>query len=231
MLKTITSSEILIKKARLKTLVLSIAGVLLSSVGFGQVAIQTINSSYTAASNGKTYNANGAQGSPLEDNEYTYRFGTSSGTSNNFLNFSSFGIGSNTYAYRNIPDAYVKIRRKNNSLVSGVRQLLWYQGTADAITNPLNLRQSYQEDMEIMFNGARGLNAGTDNIFNNSADGNGNNNNIERFDYIIPGGYTVMAASQEGFIVMDRGVVGAHDPFTVSVIRGLDGSQNPSSYS
>ncbi len=198
--------------------------------GYSQLAIQSFNSTYTSASNGSTYNANGAQNSPLESNSYTYKFGTASGTTNNILNFSSFGIGSSTYAYRNIPTAYVKIRRNNNSIVSGIRQLLWYQATTDGLSPTLNLRQSYQESMEIMFNGARGLNAGTDNIFNNSADGNGNNNNIERFDYIIPGGYTIVANSQEGFIVMDRGVLNAHDGFCVAGIKTLNSSQNPSSY-
>jgi hypothetical protein len=218
-------------QVKMKAITMLLFVLLVSFTGNAQLAIQSFSSTYTAASNGSSYNANGAQNSLFEDDHFTYKFGTNSGVTDNILNFSSFSIGANTYAYRNIPTAFVKIRRNNNPLVSGVRNLLWYQGaTSDGIGDPLKCRQSYQESMEIMFNGARGLNAGTDNIFNNSADGNGNNNNIERFDYIIPGGYTVVANSQEGFIVMDRGVLGAHDPFCVSVISSLDGSQNPATY-
>ncbi|GAA4463597.1 hypothetical protein GCM10023093_12430 [Nemorincola caseinilytica] len=203
-----------------------------ANTSFGQLGIQSFNSTYTAASTGKSYSQSGAPNSPLSDNDYYYKFGTSSGTSNNILNFSSFSIGSNTYAYRNITNAFVKMRRHDNSLVSGTRQLLWYEATGSDVSDgaTLNMRQPYQTDMEVMFNGARGLNAGTDNIFNNSADGNGNNNNIERFDYIIPDGYTVVSNSQEGFIVMDRGVLNAHDPFCVSVITNLNSSDVPSAY-
>jgi hypothetical protein len=227
-----TSSGATIAKAKIAAMVMPIL-LFVANSALAQVGIRSFSSTYTAASTGSRYNTSGAPGSPLSGNDYTYRYGTSSTSTDNILNFSSFSIGTSaTYAYRNITDAYVKIRRKDNALVSGVRQLLWYEAMSGDVSDGVTLRmkQPYQESMEIMFNGARGLNAGTDNIFNNSADGNGNNNNIERFDYIIPDGYSVASASQEGFIVMDRGVLNAHDPFCVAVVTALDASGNPSAY-
>jgi|GEM_PF-3402010 len=232
MKRNFTTTSINKMTAGIRGIFLMSSLLLTAGISYAQVGIQSFNATYTAASTGKTYNMSGADNSPLEHNDYSYKYGTSSGVSNNILNFSSFGIGSNNYAYRNITNAYVKIRRHNNSLVSGVRELLWYEGTNTDVYDgaAIRLKQPYQSSMEVMFNGARGLNAGTDNIFNNSADGNGNNNNIERFDYIIPDGYTIVANSQEGFIVMDRGVLGAHDPFCVAVITSLNSSDNPSAY-
>jgi hypothetical protein len=92
---------------------LAITLLLLLGVGGAnaQVAITSITTNYSATSSGTRYDASGAPGSPLSGDNFTYRFGTSSGTSNNILNFSSFGVGSNNYAYRNIPTAFVRIRR------------------------------------------------------------------------------------------------------------------------
>lgn len=215
---------------KLKSLML-IPGLAVAALqAHGQLSISGINSVYSAAASGTTYTALGAPGSTLAANTYTYRFGTASGTTNNILNILSFQAGANTYCYRNQPNALVKIRRNNNAEVTGMRQLLWFEATSVPPATTINLSQPYQPNMEVAFNGAKGLNAGTDNIFCNTGDVNGNNNNIERFDYIIPTGNVIGIAAEEGFTVMDRGVLGAHDKFCVAVITAIDGSNNPTAY-
>lgn len=215
---------------RFKGLVIA-AGLAISFMqAHAQHAMTGINSIYTPASTGTTYTLLGAPTSTLAANTYTYNYGSHSGTTSNVLNITSFDIGGNNYVYRNEPSAIVKIRRNNNAEVNGTRQLLWYEATSVPPSSTVNLSQPYQPNMEIVFNGAKGLNAGTDNMFCNTGDVNGNNNNIERFDYIIPHGNVIGAATEEGFTVMDRGVLGAHDPFCVAVITGIDGNNNPTSY-
>jgi hypothetical protein len=60
------------------------------------------------------------------------------------------------------------------------------------------------------------VNRGADNVFANQGDGNGNNNNIERIDYIFNAGFPYYNfTDQRGFLVMDRG---GNDRFKIAVI-------------
>src|ERR1700740_2356815 len=86
----------------------------------GQTVVTAVSTSYNAASNGTTYVNNGALNSPLSGNSYTYNFGNLSGTTNNDEQLNSFSAGGILYNYYTINGAYVKIRRVNNSLVSGI---------------------------------------------------------------------------------------------------------------
>ncbi len=67
---------------------------------------------------------------------------------------------------------------------------------------------------------------GTDNVFDNVAS---NNNNIERIDFVYPGGIQPQNALQlaVGFSVIERG---GSDTFQIAAITGVDGSGNPTSY-
>jgi hypothetical protein len=79
--------------------------------------------------------------------------------------------------------------------------------------------------------GGRDLNffVGTDNIFGNQGDGNGNNNNIKRVDSILSAtGITVNDTL--AFAVFERGATNGHDGFKIAAITGLDANGNPTSY-
>ncbi len=85
----------------------------------------------------------------------------------------------------------------------------------------------YVPNEQDVFN-TNNLNLGTDNLFQNTADGNGNNNNIERVDVVFDLGLTVDEAL--AFLVIERGLTGGHDGFQIAAITSIDGSGNPTSF-
>ncbi|HZH97144.1 MAG TPA: T9SS type A sorting domain-containing protein, partial [Flavisolibacter sp.] len=85
------------------------------------------------------------------------------------------------------------------------------------------------DSMELFFNGQT-LNKGTDNLFGNQGDGAGNNNNIERVDWIVQAGMTAANPAQSGFPIFERGADDAHDPFCIAAVTALDASGSPSAY-
>lgn len=72
------------------------------------------------------------------------------------------------------------------------------------------------------------INSGYDNVFQNTTS-NPHYNNIERIDYVIPGGISATSnISQIGFPIFDRGT---GDPFKIAAITSIDASNNPTGYS
>jgi len=138
------------------------------------------------------------------------------------------------YRYEGIP-VQVYLRRVNNTTFSGVRDLMFYFGTLTDIGDQpikiLNLNAPYVDEMVTAFTGNANLLRGSDNLFANSGDGNGNNNNIERLDVVVSAGIQLVSASGQGFAVLERGALNQHDAFVAAVITGIDGSGNPTAYS
>lgn len=190
----------------------------------GITAIQTNTASSTSTTN---YTATGAPSSPLSGNTYNYRFASSSFT-DHVLSLLAIEAAGKAYAYEPIP-VEVFFRRVNNSQVSNPRDLMFYFGNLTG--SNIDLKAPYEPNMSSAFTGNTNLLRGSDNLFANTGDGNGNNNNIERLDVIVPGGIALSTASNQGFAVMERGAIGQHDAFVVGVITGLDGFGNPSQYS
>jgi hypothetical protein len=194
-----------------------------------QTAITTASSTYAAATTGTNYVANGAAGSPLSGNSYTYTYGNQSGSSNNNLRLNSFVAGGITYSHFIISNSLVFMRRVNNGSITGVRNLKYEEGNLTG--SNVNTVADYDDDMESFFNNNKEFNAGTDNLFANTADGNGNVNNIERVDAIFPSGISAADHSKIGFGLFERGATGAHDPAKVALVLSIDGANNPTSYS
>jgi hypothetical protein len=71
---------------------------------------------------------------------------------------------------------------------------------------------------------------GTDNLFANVGDPNGNNSNVERADFLISGGTGTTPEAGLGVVVFERGATNVHDPFTIAAITGIDASGNPTSF-
>ncbi len=219
------------KKARIIYLLASTTVLLifLSTVDLiAQSAITEISATTSELADSETYTANGATGSSLASNSFTYRFGDASGYNDNQLSLDAFEAGGLGYRYEGVP-VEVFFRRVDNSTVSGVRDLLFYFGNRN--NSVINLKAPYQEDMAIAFTGNANLLRGSDNLFSNGADGNGNNNNIERLDVVVSSGINLVSAEAQGFAVMERGNVNQHDNFVVAVILGVDGAGTPTSYS
>jgi len=201
---------------------------LLSGQVSAQSAITEIAASISETIESTTYSENGATGSSLASNTFTYRYGDASGYNDNQLSLDAFEAGGYGYRYEGVP-VEVFFRRVDNSTVSGVRDLLFYFGNRNNAA--INLKASYQEDMEVAFTGNSNLFRGSDNLFSNGGDNNGNNNNIERLDVVVSAGINLVSAEAQGFAIMERGNVNQHDAFVVAVILSVDGAGNPSAYS
>jgi hypothetical protein len=176
---------------------------------------------------------------PSSNNTWTYNFGLSSGLSAGSLSVNGYITGGSSFSILQNIITSVVMRRVNNAVVTGNRDILFFTGnrnpgvstsgqTNTAMT--MNLNTDYVAAMGSAFSD-NNLMIGTDNIFSNQGNGNGNNNNIERVDVMINAGFLVTDAHKFGFPILERGVYGAHDAFKIAVITGKDASGNPSAYS
>jgi trimeric autotransporter adhesin len=175
--------------------------------------ITPVTSSYTVTGAGST--------TYPTTNSYTLNFGQGSN-----LRLNSIDVGGLNYQLQQTADIVV-LRRKDNSNVTGIRNLLQFQQVSKSGTT-VNLGPSYADRMEDVLLGNI-INRGTDNIFTNNGDASGNINNIERADFITSNGLTAPATAtrlgQAGFLVLERG---GNDSFKIAAITALDSSGNPS---
>ena len=193
-----------------------------------QSPVTGIYQNTTSSVSGSSYTTSGAASSPLSGNTYTYAYGANSGYSDHvitLLSIESQGIG---YRYESIP-VNVTFRRVNNAAITGTRDLMFYFGTISG--SNIKLKAPYVDDMTTAFTGNTNLQRGSDNLFANTGDGNGNVNNIERLDVVIDAGISLVSADVQGFALMERGAINQHDAFVVGVITAIDGSGNPTSFS
>lgn len=178
-----------------------------------------------------SYNASGAAGSSFSGNNYNYTFGTATQAANNQKKLNNLTIGQKIYSYVENANSFVKIRRVNNCIVSGKRSLLWLEKNtvAGGSSNNVSVVPQYNDNMESVFDG-NSLNQGTDNLFANQGDGNGNNNNIERLDVIFAGGVIATYNDKVGFALFERGADNEHDPFVIAAITSIDQNGSPTGY-
>ena len=196
-----------------------------------QYDVTAVTAPYSASSAVKAYTLNGATSSPLSPNMYDYTFGASAGTTNNIQNLTSFNSCGNTYLPIVSLPIQVYFRR---GMATPDRSILYYHGlntpAVGAGNITLKLERPYEESMETIFNGYNNFNAGTDNLFTNTGDGNGDNNNIERADVIFPTGAKIADVTVAGIALFERGDNNAHDAFSIALITSIDGSNNPTAY-
>jgi len=164
-------------------------------------------------------------------NNYTYSW--SNGT-NNQLKLISFTANSKTYVVAGTPGVEVKLRRVNNAVVTGNRNILYSETTFASATSCITPRQldfkaPYNDDMALFLNN-NVLNHGTDNLFTNASNGDANNNNIERVDVVFTTGISTTLPADAGFVLCERGSNNAHDGFRIAAITGIDASNNPTSF-
>jgi hypothetical protein len=204
-------------------------------ITLGQSAVTSISASYQQqASLVDLYTAlpagSGAFGG-CTGSTFTYTF--SNGLSNQYK-LSSFNAGGNTYFTAPASAAIVRLRRVDNAVVTGSRNIVYMETTAaTAAACPAGLalpfKTPYVDSMEILL-GAGMLNQGTDNLFTNASNGDGNNNNVERVDVIFTTGLNTSSPSQAGFAIFDRGASYQHDPFKIVAITSLDVNGDPNGF-
>lgn len=191
---------------------LLLSGILISNQTLAQVPITAVTTSNSVAPTSFTYS----------DGGNTYNWGVS--PNNNRVFVDGFTAGGLNYTYASFLTGNVRLRRVNNSNISGNFTLVWAEATTAG--SVFNMLPEYQNDMESFFNN-RAYNKGTDNFFDNTS---GNSNNIERLDWIISGGYSTLTPGRVGFSIFERGATGAHDPFCIAAITSLDAMGDPASY-
>ncbi|MFT3681797.1 MAG: T9SS type A sorting domain-containing protein [Ferruginibacter sp.] len=194
-----------------------------------QTPIVNITTSNLAAADGRSYTAKGANNSSFSNQTFNYSFGSTTQAENNTRQLTSFTIGEDIYNYIQNANSFVKIRRVNNAKVNTSRQLIWTEKAGSATDSHIAVVNPYNDNMESVFSG-NALNWGTDNLFANQGDGNGNNNNIERLDVIFQGGIISEANNKVGFALFERGADNAHDPFVIAAITAVDVDGNPTAY-
>ena len=196
-----------------------------------QAAVSAVFSHQENATTSTSYTGTGATGnapSNLTANSYTYRFGLNVATTNNITILDSLTAFSLNYHYQTA-NYLVKFCRVNNSSVTGLRKSIRMEQTGGTVAagGIISMYPDYNDSLEQLFT-KRILNIGIDNVFQNST--NTNNNNIEREDVIFPSSLLATDNTKTGFVVLDWGAGGGHDPFYIAAIKTLDASGNPSSY-
>ncbi|HEY9801682.1 MAG TPA: hypothetical protein V6D25_15095, partial [Leptolyngbyaceae cyanobacterium] len=201
---------------------------LTSQKALGQSAVTTLNTTSTN-NNGDTsgnYSIQGVRNSPTT-NRHQFNQGTT-----NDLKLTSFLLSGQQFNLIRLVNR-ININRLNNSVVTGKRELLFYErGPNFSLPNNLNVKPSAVTTMEQALLSDI-INRGTDNIFGNQGSVinniESNNNNIERVDFVETGGLVAPSANLDGigFLVLERG---GNDSFKIAAITAIDAAGNPTAF-
>ena len=154
----------------------------------------------------------------------TYDVKFNQGGQNN-LYLTGFEIDGEAFNFVLLADK-INLERVDNLTTTGNHHIVLFGDASVAGTNVF-LKTSRVNTMEAALRSPI-VNRGADNVFANTGDGSGNNNNIQRIDYVFPDGFPVFNnISQRGFLIMDRG---GNDRFKIAAITALDGNGLPSAF-
>ena len=177
-------------------------------------AIDDTNDNYSVAGGGSsTYPAS-----------TTYQMHFNVGEQNNLI-IRAFETGTNVFNYIQLAQR-INIVRVDGA-VTGRHNIVFFEEESVSGTN-VDLKPSL---VNTMIDSLRSdlVNRGADNVFANQGDSNGNNNNIERIDYVFNAGFPYYNfTDQRGFLVMDRG---GNDRFKIAVILAVDSNGMPTAFS
>jgi hypothetical protein len=166
---------------------------------------------------------------------YTLEYGNSMTNSSTTRNLVSFQIGATNYSRVFGPNV-VNLIREAATTCPGMntcclpangctnRFISYYEQTSSSGDTRI-LNPPYNIDPTVFFGGTV-LNRGADNVFVNRNDGNGNNNDVERIDYIFRDGLTTTDVTKAGFVLFDRGT---GDNCRIKAISSLSGD-TPTGY-
>ncbi len=161
----------------------------------------------------------------------SYNYSFNNGTTN-ALRLLNITANSRNYFIANAA-ATIKLRRVNNTSVTGDRNIIFLESTTSvsgcATPREFNFKSPYRDAMESFLNNNY-INQGTDNVFTNASNGDGNNNNIERVDVIFPSGLSSSNTQEAGFALFDRGNNNNHDGFRIAAITSLDVAGDPAGF-
>lgn len=181
----------------------------INSQPIGISKLYTENESATVT-NSKIYDKN--------NNASSMKFGAG-----NNKRLTGFQVGNQDYSILQLVDE-ARLQRVDNALTSGEKHVFFLE----ANSNNSEVKSSFIETMEQAVR-SEFINIGSDNVFANAKEGNGNHNNIERVDFLIDDGFTVNEnyLSNAGFLLLERG---GNDPFKIAAITAVDADGNPSAF-
>jgi hypothetical protein len=167
---------------------------------------------------------------------YTLEYGNLGTTETTTRNLISFQIGAVNYNRVSGPDQVYLIRETPTTCPGMNTCCLASEGCSDRLISYYELVSSsgntrvfnppYTVNPTIFFGGTV-LNRGADNVFVNRNDGNLNNNDIERIDYIFKDGLSAADVTKAGFVIFDRGT---GDPCKIKAISSINASNLPTGY-
>lgn len=198
---------------------------LTSQKALGQAAVSQLNATYTnnGGDTSGDYSIQGVLNSPTINN---HKF--NQGTSND-LKLTSFDLSGNQFQLIKLVNE-IKINRVNNSQVSGTREIVFYEQASGSSATPPNLdvKPSAVKIMEAALLSDI-INRGTDNVFANQNNAQGNHNNIERIDFVETAGLAASSADLNniGFLVLERG---GNDSFKIAAITAIDAAGKPTAF-
>lgn len=191
--------------------------------------ITVVSTHYETTTNNTSYTANGTVAA---SGSYSMKFGTASGLWTDNIEVLDAANASTGACFQQIPSSInqvVKIKRVNNTFITGTSSCIWMEGSTPLTTGGACAnRLPYEDVMDVVFSSGW-FNAGTDNLFDNTVTSS-NNNNIERFDVILAAGYVITDATNEGIILFERGNDGTHDKLKIAGVSAIDASNNPTAY-
>jgi len=205
---------------------------------FAQTAITSATvTTNTQAGTSSSYSISGAGTMTYPSaTTYTLEYGNLATTATTTRNLTSFQIGAVNYNRVTGPSQVNLIRETptscpgmntcclasdgcNNRLIS-YYELVSSSGTTRVLNPPYNINPT-------TFFGGTVLNRGADNVFVNRNDGNLNNNDVERIDYIFKDGLSAVDVTKAGFVIFDRGT---GDPCKIKAISSINSSNLPTGY-
>ena len=186
--------------------------------------ITGISAHYDASgsTNGNYAVAGGGSGAYPAGTTYQIQFNV--GAQNNLI-IDGFETGTNVFNFIQLAQK-INVIRVDGS-VTGLHNIVFFEEESVVGTN-VHLKPSL---VATMVNSLRSdlVNRGADNVFANQGDGNGNNNNVERIDYVFNAGFPYYNfTDQRGFLVMDRG---GNDRFKIAVILAVNTNGMPTAFS
>ncbi|MEM7373634.1 MAG: hypothetical protein AAF587_33735 [Bacteroidota bacterium] len=152
---------------------------------------------------------------------YSLSFSSSSVSDNNLI-LDFIKVGTDTL-YPSNKIAIPKVRRQDNSIWTGTREVLFFERATFSSPN-VDLSPGFVSTIESALNSTT-VNRGVDNLFQNTSSSDGNN--VERLDYIYANGLKASNVSKEGFLLLEKG---GNDKLRIAAILSLDGSGDPASF-
>ena len=203
----------------------SLALVLISLQSIGQTAPTGWNATYQNVDDAThNYSATGGgSGTFPSSTTYSMQFSTTTTTSNNLI-LNNYNIGSDLYV-RLVQADTIIFKRVDNPQATGETYIILFE-LENLTGTTIKLKPEYRQSGATALNSSV-INRGADNVLGNVGDGSGNNNNIERIDYIFNAGMRTAVPAKSGYLISERG---GNDAFKIAAITGIDANGNPTSY-